>query len=44
MAKLTLQEIESKLCECADILRGELNAVQYKDYIFLLKEIIRCSR
>lgn len=34
MAKLTLQELESKLWECADILRGELNAAQYKDYIF----------
>lgn len=31
---LTLQELESKLWECADILRGELNAAQYKDYIF----------
>lgn len=34
MALLTLQELESKLWECADILRGELNAAQYKDYIF----------
>lgn len=34
MSQLTLQELERKLWECADILRGELNAAQYKDYIF----------
>ena len=34
MAKLTLQELESTLWKAADILRGELNAAQYKDYIF----------
>jgi type I restriction enzyme M protein len=34
MGKLTLQELESKLWNAADILRGELNAAQYKDYIF----------
>lgn len=34
MAKLTLQELESKLWKAADILRGELNAAEYKDYIF----------
>lgn len=34
MAKLTLQELEANLWKAADILRGELNAAQYKDYIF----------
>lgn len=34
MAKLTLQELESILWQCADILRGELSAPEYKDYIF----------
>lgn len=34
MEKLTLQQLESKLWECADILRGELSATQYMDYIF----------
>ncbi|NCA98678.1 MAG: type I restriction-modification system subunit M [Clostridia bacterium] len=34
MAKLTLQELETQLWKAADILRGELNAAQYKDYIF----------
>ena len=34
MAKLTLTELESKLWNAADILRGELNAAEYKDYIF----------
>lgn len=34
MAKLTLQELELTLWQCADILRGELSAAEYKDYIF----------
>ena len=34
MAKLTLQQLESTLWKAADILRGELNAAEYKDYIF----------
>ncbi|MGI6413664.1 MAG: type I restriction-modification system subunit M [Syntrophomonadaceae bacterium] len=34
MKKLTLQELESTLWKAADILRGELNAAEYKDYIF----------
>ncbi|MCF8010937.1 MAG: type I restriction-modification system subunit M [Clostridiales bacterium] len=34
MAKLTLQELESTLWSAADILRGELTAAEYKDYIF----------
>lgn len=34
MSQLTLKELSGKLWQCADILRGELNAAQYKDYIF----------
>jgi type I restriction enzyme M protein len=34
MGKLTLQELEKTLWDAADILRGELNAAVYKDYIF----------
>ncbi|KGG79616.1 hypothetical protein Y919_10990 [Caloranaerobacter azorensis H53214] len=34
MEKLTLQKLESTLWAAADILRGELNAAEYKDYIF----------
>lgn len=34
MARLTLSELESTLWKAADILRGELNAAEYKDYIF----------
>ena len=34
MEKLTLQRLETLLRNCADILRGELNAAQYMDYIF----------
>ena len=34
MDKLTLQKLEKTLWDAADILRGELNAAQYMDYIF----------
>ena len=34
MPRLTLQELESILWNAAYILRGELNATEYKDYIF----------
>lgn len=34
MAKLTLQILETKLWDCADILRGTLNSSQYMEYIF----------
>ena len=34
MEKLTLTGLESRLWKCADILRGELSATQYMDYIF----------
>ena len=34
MEKLTLQRLEKILWDAADVLRGELNAAEYKDYIF----------
>lgn len=34
MEKLTIQKLEKTLWDAADILRGELNAAQYMDYIF----------
>ncbi len=34
MEKLTQQKLEKTLWDAADILRGELNAAQYMDYIF----------
>lgn len=34
MEKLTQQKLESTLWAAADILRGELSAAEYKDYIF----------
>ncbi|MFL0270109.1 type I restriction-modification system subunit M [Candidatus Clostridium radicumherbarum] len=34
MEKLTIQKLEKALWDAADILRGELNAAQYMDYIF----------
>ncbi|MCA1321976.1 type I restriction-modification system subunit M [Bacillus tianshenii] len=43
MAKLTLQELEKTLWEAATILRGELNAAVYKDYIFGLMFLKRMN-
>ena len=34
MEKVTLQKLEQTLWKAADILWGELNAAEYKDYIF----------
>lgn len=34
MEKVTLQKLESTLWKAADILRGNLSAAEYKDYIF----------
>ena len=34
MKKITLQTLETKLWDCADILRGTLNSSQYMEYIF----------
>ena len=34
MEKLTLDKLEKTLWDAADVLRGELNAAQYMDYIF----------
>lgn len=43
MEKLTLEQLESTLWKAADILRGELNAAQYKDYIFGLMFLKRIN-
>ncbi|MGJ9458526.1 type I restriction-modification system subunit M [Oceanobacillus sp. CF4.6] len=43
MNKLTLQELEKTLWDAADILRGELNAAVYKDYIFGLMFLKRMN-
>ena len=41
--KITLQQLESFLWEAADILRGDLDASEFKDYIFSIMFIKRIS-
>ena len=40
---LTKQELESKLWQAADILRGQIDAADYKNYIFSILFLKRLS-
>ena len=41
--KITLQQLESFLWESANILRGKMDAAEFKDYIFSIMFLKRIS-